>query len=89
MPRVKSGVQSRKRRKRVIKDAKGYFGAKHKLYKTAQEQIFRSLSYAYRDRKVKKRDFRKLWITRISAATKLHDLSYSKLINVLKKQTLI
>ena len=89
MPRVKSGVQSRKRRKRVIKDAKGYFGAKHKLYKTAQEQIFRSLSYAYRDRKVNKRDFRKLWITRILAATKLHDLSYSKLINVLKKQTLI
>ncbi len=85
MPRVKSGVQSRKRRKRVIKDAKGYFGAKHKLYKTAQEQIFGSLSYAYRDRKAKKRDFRKLWITRISAATKLHDLSYSKFINGLKK----
>ena len=85
MPRVKSGVQSRKRRKRVLKQAKGYFGAKHKLYKTAQEQLFNSLAYSYRDRKARKRDFRKLWITRISAAAKNHDISYSRFINGLKK----
>ena len=68
MPRVKGGVVSRKRRKRVLKLAKGYFGSKHTLYKTANEQVMKSLQYAYRDRRQKKRDFRKLWITRINAA---------------------
>ena len=78
MPRVKGGVVSRKRRKRVLKLAKGYFGSKHTLYKTANEQVMKSLQYAYRDRRQKKRDFRKLWITRINAAARMNGLSYSK-----------
>jgi large subunit ribosomal protein L20 len=81
MARVKGGIVSRKRRKKIIKLAKGYFGAKHLLYRTAKEQVMNSLAYAYRDRRRKKRDFRKLWITRINAAARLNDLSYSKLIN--------
>jgi large subunit ribosomal protein L20 len=81
MSRVKGGIVSRKRRKRIIKLAKGYFGAKHLLYRTAKEQVMNSLAYAYRDRRRRKRDFRKLWITRINAAARLNDLSYSKLIN--------
>ena len=85
MPRVKGGVVSRKRRKRVLKLAKGYFGSKHTLYKTANEQVMKSLQYAYRDRRQKKRDFRKLWITRINAAARQNGLSYSKFINGLKK----
>ena len=84
MPRVKGGVVSRKRRKRVLKLAKGYFGSKHTLYKTANEQVMKSLQYAYRDRRQKKRDFRKLWITRISAAARLNDISYIKLMHGLK-----
>ena len=84
MPRVKGGVVSRKRRKRVLKLAKGYFGAKHTLYKTANEQVMKSLQYAYRDRRQKKRDFRKLWITRINAAARMNGLSYSKLMHGLK-----
>ena len=84
MPRVKSGVVSRKRRKRVLKLAKGYFGSKHTLYKTANEQVMKSLQYAYRDRRQKKRDFRKLWITRINAAARMNGLSYSKLMHGLK-----
>ena len=84
MPRVKGGVVSRKRRKRVIKLAKGYFGSKHTLYKTANEQVMKSLQYAYRDRRQKKRDFRKLWITRINAAARMNGLSYSKLMHGLK-----
>ena len=83
MPRVKGGVVSRKRRKRVLKLAKGYFGSKHTLYKTANEQVMKSLQYAYRDRRQKKRDFRKLWITRINAA-RMNGLSYSKLMHGLK-----
>ena len=78
MPRVKGGVVSRKRRKRVLKLAKGYFGSKHTLYKTANEQVMKSLQYSYRDRRQKKRDFRKLWIARINAAARLNDISYSK-----------
>ena len=74
MPRVKGGVVSRKRRKRVLKLAKGYFGSKHTLYKTANEQVMKSLQYAYRDRRQKKRDFRKLWITRINAAARMNGL---------------
>lgn len=81
MARVKGGIVSRKRRKKILKLAKGYFGAKHLLYRTAKEQVMNSLAYAYRDRRRKKRDFRKLWITRINAAARLNDLSYSKLIN--------
>ena len=84
MPRVKGGVVSRKRRKRVLKLAKGYFGSKHSLYKTANEQVMKSLQYAYRDRRQKKRDFRKLWITRINAAARMNGLSYSKLMHGLK-----
>ena len=84
MPRVKGGVVSRKRRKRVLKLAKGYFGSKHTLYKTANEQVMKSLQYAYRDRRHKKRDFRKLWITRINAAARMNGLSYSKLMHGLK-----
>ena len=84
MPRVKGGFVSRKRRKRVLKLAKGYFGSKHTLYKTANEQVMKSLQYAYRDRRQKKRDFRKLWITRINAAARMNGLSYSKLMHGLK-----
>ena len=84
MPRLKGGVVSRKRRKRVLKLAKGYFGSKHTLYKTANEQVMKSLQYAYRDRRQKKRDFRKLWITRINAAARMNGLSYSKLMHGLK-----
>ncbi len=81
MPRVKGGNVARKRRKKVLKLAKGYFGSKHLLYRTAHEQVMKSLAYAYRDRKQRKRNFRKLWITRINAAARLSGLSYSKLIN--------
>ncbi len=81
MPRVKGGYTTRRRHKKVLKLAKGYFGSKHLLYKTAHEQVMRSLAYAYRDRKVKKRDFRKLWIQRINAACKLNDYKYSLFIN--------
>ncbi len=85
MPRVKGGNVARKRRKKVLKLAKGYFGSKHLLYRTANEQVMKSLSYAYRDRKQRKRNFRRLWIARINAASRLEGLSYSKLINGLKK----
>ena len=81
MARVKGGTVSKTRRRKVLKQAKGYFGSKHRLYKTAQEQVFHSLSYAYRDRRQKKRDFRKLWITRINAACRENNISYSKFIN--------
>ena len=82
--RVKGGNVAKNRRKKVLKMAKGYYGSKHILYKTAHEQVMHSLRYAYRDRKNKKRDFRKLWITRINAAANIHGLSYSKLIHGLK-----
>ncbi len=84
MPRVKGGTVTRQRRKRVLKLAKGYYGAKHLLFKTAKEQVMKSYSYAYRDRRQKKRDFRKLWIARINAAARLNGLSYSKLVHGLK-----
>jgi len=84
MARVKGGTVARKRRKRILKLAKGYFGSKHRLYKTANEQVMRSLQYAYRDRRQKKRDFRKLWITRINAAARMNGLSYSKFMHGLK-----
>lgn len=84
MARVKGGVVSRKRRKRILKLAKGYYGAKHILFRTAKEQVMNSYYYAYRDRRQKKRDFRKLWITRINAAARLSGLSYSQLMHGLK-----
>ena len=85
MPRVKGGTIHRARRKKVMKLAKGYFGSKHRLYKTAKEQVMHSLTYSYRDRRQKKRDFRKLWITRINAACRENEISYSKFINGLNK----
>lgn len=85
MARVKSGVTTKKRRKKVLKQAKGYFGSKHALFRTAKEQVMRSLAYAYRDRRACKREFRKLWITRINAATREYDLSYSQFINGLSQ----
>ncbi|RYL94628.1 50S ribosomal protein L20 [Sporolactobacillus sp. Y61] len=84
MARVKGGYVTRRRRKKVLKLAKGYFGAKHKLFKVAQEQVFKSLTYAYRDRRQTKRNFRKLWIARINAAARINGLSYSKMIYGLK-----
>lgn len=84
MARVKGGVVSRKRRKRILKLAKGYYGAKHILFRTAKEQVMNSYYYAYRDRRQKKRDFRKLWITRINAAARMNGLSYSQLMHGLK-----
>ncbi|MGG3798354.1 50S ribosomal protein L20 [Metabacillus fastidiosus] len=84
MPRVKGGIVSRRRRKKVLKLAKGYFGSKHRLYKVANQQVMKSLMYAYRDRRQKKRDFRKLWITRINAAARINGLSYSRLMHGLK-----
>jgi large subunit ribosomal protein L20 len=85
MPRVKGGYVTRQRRKKVLKLAKGYFGSKHTLYKTAHEQVMRSLAYSYRDRKQRKRNFRKLWIARINAACKLNDFKYSLFINGLSQ----
>ena len=85
MTRVKGGVVSKNRRRKVLKKAKGYFGSKHRLYKTAQEQVFHSGAYSYQDRKKRGNDFRKLWITRINAACRNNDVVYSKFINGLKK----
>lgn len=84
MARVKGGTVTRKRRKRMLKLAKGYYGSKHTLFKTAKEQVMNSYNYAYRDRRQKKRDFRKLWIARINAAARMNGLSYSKLMHGLK-----
>ncbi len=81
MTRVKGGTIHRARRKKVMDAAKGYFGSKHRLYKSAKEQVMHSGMYAYRDRRQKKRDFRKLWITRINAACRMNEISYSKFIN--------
>ena len=85
MTRVKGGTVAKNRRRKVLKAAKGYFGSKHRLFKTAQEQLFHSGVYAYRDRRANKRNFRKLWITRINAACRLNNISYSKFINGLSK----
>jgi len=85
MARVKGGNVAKNRRRKVLKQAKGYFGSKHRLFKTAQEQTFHSGAYAYRDRKANKRNFRKLWITRINAACRENEISYSKFINGLNK----
>jgi large subunit ribosomal protein L20 len=84
MPRVKGGIVTRQRRKRVLKLAKGYYGSKRVLFKTAKQQVIKSGQYAYRDRRQRKRDFRKLWIARINAAARLNGISYSKLMHGLK-----
>ena len=84
MPRTKGGVVSRRRRNKILKLAKGYFGSKHTLFKTAKEQVMHSLKYAYRDRKVNKRNFRKLWIIRINAASRANEISYNQLMHGLK-----
>ena len=85
MARVRNGAVTKARHKKVLKEAKGYFGSKHRLYKTAKEQLMHSGQYAFRDRRQKKRDFRKLWITRINAACRLNDISYSRFIEGLNK----
>ena len=85
MPRTTNSVASRRRRKKVLKAARGYRGGRSKLYRTADDAVNRALSYAYRDRRQKKRNFRSLWIVRINAAARLNGLSYSSLINGLKK----
>ncbi len=85
MPRVKTGPVTRKRHKKVLKLAKGYVGSKHALFRVANEQLLHSLSYAYRDRRNRKRDFRRLWITRIGAATRLAKSNYRDFIHGLKR----
>ena len=84
-PRVKGGTIERARRKKVLKEASGYFGSKHRLFKTAHEQLMHSGEYAFRDRRQNKRNFRKLWIARINAACRENEISYSKFINGLNK----
>lgn len=84
MARVKGGFVTRRRHKKVLKLARGYFGSKHRIFKTANEQVMKSLLYAYRDRRQRKRDFRKLWIVRINAAARINGLSYSKLMHGLR-----
>jgi len=85
MPRVKRAVNAKKKRRKVFKLAKGFFGSRHRLIRTAMEAVDRSLVYAFRDRRVRKREFRSLWIARISAAAKMHEISYSRLMDGMKK----
>lgn len=85
MARVKSGVVAKAKHKKVLKKAKGYYGARSKLFKTAKQAVIKAGQYAYRDRRQRKRQFRALWITRINAAARLHGLSYSRLINGLNR----
>ncbi|MCP4168034.1 MAG: 50S ribosomal protein L20 [Chloroflexi bacterium] len=85
MTRVKRGVTGHARHKKVLKLTKGHFGARHRLFKTANESMIHALLYSYRDRRRRKRDFRRLWITRINAASRQHDLSYSRFIYGLKQ----
>jgi large subunit ribosomal protein L20 len=84
MARVKGGIVRARRRKKILKLARGYFGSKHRLFKTGKEQVMKSLMYAYRDRRRKKRDFRRLWVTRINAGARMNGLSYSKFMHGLK-----
>jgi large subunit ribosomal protein L20 len=88
MARTKHSVTSHKRKKKILKQAKGFTGGRGKLFRTAKEAVNRSLSYAYRDRRTRKRYFRKLWITRINAAARLNGMSYSRFINGLKKSNI-
>ncbi|MCP5464980.1 MAG: 50S ribosomal protein L20 [Deltaproteobacteria bacterium] len=84
MPRAKRGFKARRRRNKILKQAKGFRGGQSRLFRTAKERVVRALKYAFRDRRVKKRDFRSLWIVRINAATNQHDLSYSRFMHGLK-----
>ena len=88
MARIKRAVNAHKKRRKVLKLAKGYWGAKSKQYRTASEQVRRSLRYAYEGRKMRKRDFRRLWIVRINAAARINGMSYSTFINGLKKKNI-
>ncbi|HLR18216.1 MAG TPA: 50S ribosomal protein L20 [Alcanivoracaceae bacterium] len=88
MARVKRGVQTRRRHKKILKLAKGYYGARSRSYRTAVQSVLRAGQYAYRDRKVRKRQFRRLWIVRINAGARQHELSYSRFINGLKKSSI-
>ena len=88
MPKANNSVASRKRRKKVLKQAKGYWGKKSRLYKTAKESVERAMLYTYRDRRVKKREFRALWISRINAAVRPYDLSYSRFIYLLNQNNI-
>ena len=85
MPRTKGGYTTRQRRRKVLKAAKGYWGGKRRLYRSATEAVDRARKYSYRDRRARKRDFRRLWIARINAAARMNDLSYSRLMNGLNK----
>jgi len=85
MPRVKRAITAKKKRRKILKMAKGFFGARSRLLRTATEATDRAMKYAYRDRRVRKRDFRKLWIARINAATRIHGISYSRFIDGIKK----
>ncbi len=85
MPRVKGGPQTRQRRKKVMKMAKGYVAGRRRLYRTAVDAVHRALAYAYRDRRLRKRDFRRLWISRINAAARGQGITYSRLMEALKK----
>lgn len=89
MARIKGGLKTRQRRKGIMKLAKGYFGARSRQFKAANETVMKALKYAYRDRRAKKRDFRKLWITRINAASRINGMSYSKFMNALKKSNIV
>lgn len=89
MTRVKRSVRTKARHKKILKQAKGYFGNKSKLFKVANQAVMKSLSYAYRDRRNKKREFRKLWITRINAASRMNGLSYSRFMNGLSKAQIL
>jgi large subunit ribosomal protein L20 len=85
MARIKRGVTARKKRRKILKMAKGFFGARSRLLRTATEAVNKALTYAYRDRRARKRDFRKLWIARINAAARLNNITYSRLIDGMKK----
>lgn len=89
MPRVKRGTMTHKRHKKIIDRAKGYWGARHRLFKTANEAVMHALQYAYRDRRNKKREFRRLWITRINAASRANGLSYNRFIEGLSKAGIV
>ena len=88
MPRAKSSVPSRRRKKKILKAARGYYGGKHRLYKTAKEGVERALSYSYRDRKKRIGQFRRLWISRINAAVRNEGISYSKFMNLLRQKNI-
>lgn len=88
MARVKRGVQARRRHKKILKQAKGYYGARSRVYRVAVQAVIKAGQYAYRDRKVRKRQFRRLWIVRINAGARLHGLSYSRMIDGLKKASI-